>query len=163
MEKILVSACLLGQKVRYHGGDALCDHPVITKWQHERRIIAICPEVSAGLPIPRTACEIIGGDGQDVLASKSQVISHSGINRTYDFISGANNALMLVQKHRIKIAILKANSPSCGNKMIYDGTYTGQKINGQGVTAALLCKHKIKVFNESELNDAIEYLHLIEQ
>lgn len=157
MEKILISGCLLGQKVRYHGSDALCNHPAIAEWIKENIIISICPEVSAGLPVPRPSCEIVGGDGYDVLRGIAKVISHLKIDRTAAFILGANNALNLVKKHKIKIAILKNHSPSCGNN-IYDGTYSGKIIKGFGTTAALLQKNSVRVFNESEIDDAVEYL-----
>lgn len=162
MEKILVSGCILGHKVRYHGGDALCDNNVLSDWQKEGRIVSICPEVSAGLPIPRPSSEIVNGTGADVLNMKARVITHTGIDRTNAFIAGAQNALKLAKQFNIKIAILKKNSPSCGNTTIYDGSYSGQIRAGAGVTAQLLQDHGIRVFNESELADAAEYLKQIE-
>lgn len=162
MQKILISSCLIGQKVRYHGKDAFYDSNIISKWINERRIIAICPEVSAGLPIPRPSCEIIGGDGHDVIKGKARVLSNTNIDRTDYFIQGAHNALSLVKKHNIRIAILKSNSPSCGNKNIYDGTHSGNIIAGSGTTAALLLENGIQVFNEFELNEAFLYLKIIE-
>ena len=162
MEKILISGCLIGQKVRYHGGDAFCNSLIIDQWQNEGRVISICPEVSAGLLIPRPSSEIVGGTGDDVLENKAQVITHTGINRTNAFIIGANNALSIAQKHHIRIALLKKNSPSCGNTTIYDGSYSGQLINGSGVTAALLKKNGIEVFNESQLTDAVQYLKYLD-
>lgn len=107
MEKILVSACLIGQKVRYHGGDALFNDPILEKWIFEGRIISICPEVSANLSIPRPSSEIIGGNGVDVLKGKAKVLTNTGIDRTKEFIQGAKIALALAQKHNIKIAVLK--------------------------------------------------------
>ena len=162
MEKVLMSGCLIGQKVRYHGGDALYEHPIIAVWAQEGRIISICPEVSAGLPVPRPPCEIVGGDGRDVLVGAAKVISHTGIERTEAFILGANNALNLVKKHNIKIAILKSKSPSCGNTSIYDGTYSGKVKEGSGITAALLQENGIRVFNESEIDSAVQYLSTID-
>ena len=159
MEKILVSGCLMGQKVRYHGGDEFCDSPIIKKWQMEGRIIALCPEVSAGLPIPRPSSEIVGGTGIDVIQGKARVITRTGIDRTTAFIQGANNALAITKKHQIKMAVLKRNSPSCGNTTIYDGQYSGQLIDGSGVTAAMLQMNGVKVFNELELNEAVLFLN----
>lgn len=144
MEKILVSACLIGQKVRYHGGDALSSSQIINAWQKEGRIVSICPEVSAGLPVPRPSSEIVGGTGKDVLEGQAKVLSHTGIDRTEAFITGAKNALNLAKKFHIKMAILKSNSPSCGNTTIYDGSYKGIKIEGSGVTAELLKKMAFK-------------------
>ena len=162
MEKILISSCLIGHKVRYHGKDAMCSNSNITQWIKDKRIIMVCPEVSAGLPIPRPPCEIIGGDGHDVIVGKARVISNSNIDRTDAFIRGAYNALKLVEMHKIRIAILKSNSPSCGNKNIYDGSHSGKIVNGSGVTAALLQEHGVQVFNDFEINEAAEYLKTIE-
>lgn len=164
MQKILVSACLMGCKVRYHGGDALCHHNLLEIWENEGRLIKICPEVSAGLSVPRTPSEIIGnGGGISVLAGYAKVVSHDGVDKTDEFLAGANYALKLAEENNIKIAILKANSPSCGNKRIYDGSYSGNLIFGMGTTAALLTQHGIKVFNETEINEVQEYLLMLEK
>ncbi len=163
MQKILISGCLIGQKVRYHGKDALCQHGILDKWQQEGRLVAVCPEVSAGLPVPRPSSEIVGsGGGQAVLAGKARVITHNGIDRTEAFILGANKALQVATEHHIKIAILKSNSPSCGNNTIYDGTYTGKTIAGTGTTAALLSQNGLTVFNENQLHEAETFLFKLE-
>ena len=162
MEKILISGCLLGQKVRYHGGDAFCDNPIIKKWQEEGRVVTICPEVSAGLSVPRESSEIVGGAGIDVLRKSAKVLSCTGFDKTEDFIKGAKNALDVALKYNIKIAILKRNSPSCGNTTIYDGTFSGKITVGSGVTAAMLTENAIRVFNDGELNEALEYLNNLE-
>jgi len=154
MEKILISGCLVGQQVRYHGKDALCKEALLSKWQDEGRLVPICPEVSAGLPVPRPSCEIVGrGGGKAVLRGNAKVMSHNGIDRTEAFISGARNALALAKKWNIHIAILKTNSPSCGNNSIYDGTYSGRVIPGSGVTAALLAENGVAIFNEKQLTE----------
>lgn len=162
MIKILFSGCLLGELVKYHGGSAFCDNPIIEKWKSEGRIVSICPEVSAGLPVPRPSSEIIGGSGVDVLKNNAQVFSHTGINRTEAFIIGAKNTLEIVNLHKIRIAILKSKSPSCGNNQIYDGTYSGTIISGSGVTAALLIQNNVRIFNENELESADAYLKILE-
>ena len=162
MEKILISGCLLGQKVRYHGGDAFCDAPILEKWQQEGRLVSVCPEVSAGLPVPRESSEIVGGTGIDVLRKSAKVLSHTGFDKTEAFIKGAKHALTIALKHNIKIAILKKNSPSCGSTTIYDGTFSGKITDGSGVTAALLAENGIRVFNDDQLNEALEYLTRLE-
>lgn len=162
MEKILISGCLLGQKVRYHGGDAFCDNPIIKKWQEEGRLVAVCPEVSAGLSIPRESSEIVGGTGIDVLRRSAKVLSHTGLDKTEAFIKGAKHALTTASKYNIKIAILKKGSPSCGNTTIYDGTFSGKITTGSGVTAALLVENGIQVFNDDQIVEAHEYLRAIE-
>ena len=79
MEKVLVSACLLGEKVKYHGGDARCENPILKKWEQEGRIIPVCPEVIAGLPTPRAPAEIEAGfDGLDVLEKRARVLEYTG-------------------------------------------------------------------------------------
>lgn len=163
MEKILISACLLGEKVRYHGGDAIIQHSLLEQWQKEGRIISLCPEVSAGFPTPRPPSEIIGsGGGQSVLDQKAKVMKRDGSDYSSLFIQGAQNALSLVQKHSIKVAVLKEGSPSCGSAQIYDGSFTGKKMEGQGVTAALLSSHGIAVFSEFQLESVQKFLDRLE-
>lgn len=163
MEKILISKCLLGEKVNYLGKDSLCMHPLLKKWEAEGRLVSICPEVQGGLPIPRPAAEISGaGGGEAVLNKLAYVKTNQGADVTDVFIKGAEAALKLAQKHNIKIAILKARSPSCGSDMIYDGSFTNKKISGVGVTTALLNRYNIRVFTEEQLEEAEKYLTNIE-
>jgi uncharacterized protein YbbK (DUF523 family) len=163
VEKILISGCLVGLKVRYHGGDALCNSQIVDKWVKEGRIISICPEVSAGLPIPRPSSEIIHGTAIDVLNGNAKVLTHTGIDRTDAFIKGAFKALSLAKKFNIKIAVFKKDSPSCGNTTVYDGSFSGKIIPGSGVTAQLLNDNGIRVFNELELNEAEIYIRSLER
>lgn len=163
MQKILISGCLVGLKVRYHGGDALCHSSILDRWKQENKLVVICPEVAGGLPVPRPPCEIIGkGGGSAVLAGKAIVMSHNALDRTDAFLAGAYKALLLAKKHDIKIAILKSNSPSCGNNSIYDGTYSGVIIPGIGTTAALLSQNNITVFNENQISEAESFLLQLE-
>lgn len=157
-EKILISGCLMGLKVRYHGGDAYCNSQIFDAWKEEGRIVLICPEVSAGLPIPRPPSEIINGTAKQVFSREARVLTNNNIDRSDAFIQGALTALSLVKKHNIKLAVLKRNSPSCGNKTIHDGSFTGNIIPGAGVTAQLLIDNNVKVFNELEISDANEFL-----
>lgn len=155
--KVLVSRCLLGHRVRYDGG-ASGPYPQLAQWQAEGRVIALCPEVAGGLPTPRAPAEIPGGQGIAVLDGTAPVMTSDGQDVTKAFVSGARQALALVQQHGIRIAILKANSPSCGNLLTYDGSFSGIKVEGQGVTAALLSRAGIQVFSELELDAAAEAL-----
>lgn len=157
MEKILVSRCLLGHKVRYDG-EASGPFDPLMAWQAEGRVVAICPEVAGGLPTPRPSAEILGGQGIDVWEGHAQVLTAEGEDVSAAFLDGARQALALVQRHHIRIAILKANSPSCGNLLTYDGTFTGVKVRGEGVTAALLKRHGVQVFSEFELPEAAQAL-----
>ena len=158
--KVLVSRCLLGHRVRYDGG-ASGPYAQLAQWQAEGRVIALCPEVAGGLPTPRAAAEIPGGQGVEVLAGKAAVITTEGEDVTEAFVSGAHQALALVERHGIRLAILKANSPSCGNRLTYDGSFSGTKVEGQGVTAALLTRAGVQVFSELELEEAAKALGVL--
>ncbi|GAA5135951.1 DUF523 domain-containing protein [Thalassotalea piscium] len=144
MNKILVSACLLGEKVRYDGNCQRQHHIKLAVWQQQGRIISICPEVSGGLSIPREPAE---------MQTDGRIITQQRIDVTNEFISGANKALLLCKKYQIRYALLKESSPSCGSNSVYDGTFSGQKIEGMGVTAKLLQAHGIKVFSEQQINE----------
>jgi uncharacterized protein YbbK (DUF523 family) len=151
MEKVLVSACLLGNKVRYNGSN-LSIHAEMVNWLNEHvEIIPCCPEVSAGLPIPRAPAEIQFGQGIDVIHHQAKVMGNDGIDVTSQFIQGAQNALSLCQTQGIRFAVLAESSPSCGSNTIYNGAFRGVKIPGQGVTAALLEHNGIHVFSQHTL------------
>lgn len=96
-----------------------------------------------------------------MLAGKAAVITTEGEDVTEAFVSGARQALALVERHGIRLAILKANSPSCGNRLTYDGSFSGVKVEGQGVTAALLTRAGVQVFSELELEEAAKALGIL--
>ncbi|MBU1330163.1 MAG: DUF523 domain-containing protein [Gammaproteobacteria bacterium] len=162
MEKILVSRCLLGHPVRYDGG-AHGPFDLLQRWQTEGRVVALCPEVAGGLPTPRPAAEIDGGQGGQVLDGQVRVRGIDGEDVTAAFVAGAEQALVLVQRHGIRIALLKARSPSCGNLENYDGSFSGTKVAGEGVTAAALRRAGVQVFNEEELAAAQAALRELER
>ena len=157
MQKILVSACLLGEKVRYDGGDCR-QSGLLEQWQGEGRLISICPEVAGGLPIPRPPAEIVSGCANAILCGDGSVQRNNGVDVTDAFVDGAERALALCIKHQIRFAILKEGSPSCGSSKINDGTFSGIKIKGEGVTASLLKRHGITVFSESEVEQLVARL-----
>ncbi|HSL22648.1 MAG TPA: DUF523 domain-containing protein [Vicinamibacterales bacterium] len=156
--KVLVSSCLLGEKVRYHGGDAALDHPVLERWRREGRIVPVCPEVGGGLPTPRPPAEIQGGGGADVLSQAAFVRRRDGVDVTDQFRRGAEAAVALAREHGISVAVLKDLSPSCGTTTLYDGSFSGGHVAGQGVTAAALQQAGVRVFSERELDKADEAL-----
>ncbi|WP_108651645.1 DUF523 domain-containing protein [Dongshaea marina] len=159
MEKILISACLMGDKVRYDGGDKQLSHPLIKQLRQQQRLIPCCPEVAAGLPIPRPPCEISGvGGGSGVLDQQDRIITREHDDYTQAFIQGALMALALCQQYGIRFAILTENSPSCGSGTIYDGSFCGNKVPGSGVTTALLIKHGVRVFNQYQLDQLQQLL-----
>lgn len=157
LPKVLVSACLLGQPVRYDGRAS--GHPdLLQAWQREGRVVPLCPEVAGGLPTPRPPAEIPGGQGGAVLDGEAQVVTIVGEDVSAAFLAGGRLALELVRRHGIRVAVLKSGSPSCGNRLVYDGTFSGSKISGEGVTAALLRREGVLVFSELELDEAAKAL-----
>ncbi|MFL6180601.1 MAG: DUF523 domain-containing protein [Actinomycetes bacterium] len=159
MHKVLVSACLLGAKVRYHGGDARSEHPVLQRWQQEGRLVVVCPERDGGLPTPRPPAEIVGDDGgRGVLKTLALVRTREGADVTTAFVHGAGEALATARAQDIRVAVLKDGSPSCGTTFTYDGTFTGTRRPVPGVTAALLEEHGIRVFSDRELDEADVFL-----
>jgi len=144
----IVSACLAGINCTYNGKNKL--KRSIRKLVRDGTAVPVCPEVLGGSSIPRESCEISGGDGGRVLAKRAKVRTRSGKDVTGELVSGARKTLLLAKRLGIKRAILKSKSPSCGRGMIYDGTFKGGLRKGDGVTAALLLKHNIKIYNEKD-------------
>lgn len=145
---ILVSACLAGICCKYNGGDN--GIPFIKELVRQGKAIPLCPEQLGGLPTPRLPAEIKGGSAYDVLQGKALVVRKDGADVTENFIRGAREVLKFCQEMGIKRAILKARSPSCGKGLIYDGTFTGKLVEGNGVTAQLLIDSGIEVMTEEE-------------
>lgn len=146
--RVLVSMCLLGVNCRYNG---VPKEDVTVKELLNREditLIPVCPEQLGGLPTPRTPSERKG----------EMVVSSEGEERTEAFTRGAQEALQLAKLYGCEAAILKERSPSCGNKEVYDGSFSGTLMSGEGVTAELLRKNSVKVFGESELSEFIEYI-----
>lgn len=161
MHRILVSRCLLGHRVRYDGG-AHGPYDLLQQWLDEGRVVALCPEVAGGLPTPRPPAEIAGGQGAQVLEGRLPVLTIDGADVTSAFVAGAQQALALVHEHGIRLALLKARSPSCGNLENYDGSFSGVRVAGEGVTAALLRRAGVQVFNEQQLDEARQALQVLE-
>ncbi|WP_252273604.1 DUF523 domain-containing protein [Pseudomonas subflava] len=161
MEKLLVSRCLLGHRVRYDGG-AHGPYDLLQQWQDEGRLVPLCPEVAGGLPTPRPPAEIPGGQGGGVLEGRLPVLTDAGEDVTAAFVAGAEIALRLVRQHGLRVAVFKARSPSCGNTHNYDGSFSGTLVEGEGVTAALLRRHGVRVFNEGQLAEAAAELARLE-
>ncbi|GAB4016037.1 MAG: DUF523 domain-containing protein [Bdellovibrio sp.] len=133
-KKILVSACLVGQKCRYDGGHCSRDH-ILDLSQHFD-IISVCPEEMGGLPTPRESSEI---------QKDNRILTKSGKDVSEEYNRGAALAAQIAQENNIEEAYLKSNSPMCGCDIIYDGTFSGTKIGGDGILTRLLKKMKIKV------------------
>lgn len=143
-EKILVSACLLGENCKYNGGNNRCEE--VLTFVKDKEVIAICPEVMGGLSTPRIPCEIIG----------DKVINKEGEDKTFEYEKGAQIALDLALQNDVKKAILKAKSPSCGVDKIYDGTFSSTLVDGDGVCVRLLKKHGILVYSENDIKEEMK-------
>lgn len=139
MAKYLISACLCGHNCRYDGGHF--DYPALRRLVETGEAIPFCPECEGGLSTPRVPCEIVG----------ERVIAADGRDCTAEYRLGAQKALETCRRYGLTAAILKESSPSCGANRIYDGTHTGHKIPGQGITAALLAANGIELYTEKEL------------
>lgn len=153
MKKILVSECLYGGRiVRYDAEDVTEKNLVFLKWKAEGRLVPICPEVFGGLPIPRPDSQIVG----------NKVQTCSGKDVTFEYEKGAKEALRLSLENEVAFAIMKQDSPSCGSKYIYDGTFTDTKIKGQGLAVEYLRNAGVVVFGEEDIQKAEEYLNSLE-
>ena len=143
MDKLLVSACLLGAPCRYDGKSKADARVQALVGKYE--IVPVCPEQLGGLPTPRDASERQG----------SRVVMRSGRDVTDAYARGAQQALALAQRFGCTAALLKQRSPSCGHGEIYDGTFTGTRVAGDGVTAALLGAHGIRVYGEDDIAELL--------
>lgn len=141
---ILVSACLLGICCRYDG-DSKPNAEVI-KLREKFTLIPICPEVDGGLSTPRTPSERVG----------DRVLMRDGKDVTGNYVAGAKHALERAKSFSCVAALLKARSPSCGSGKIYDGSFSGTLIDGDGVAAQMLKKEKIPVYTEDEIDILLE-------
>ncbi|MBW9056503.1 DUF523 domain-containing protein [Rhizobium mesosinicum] len=157
VSKILVSACLMGHAVRYDGGAKPLAHPAIERWMQEGLVVTICPEMSAGMPVPRPPAEIGDAtDGEDVLAGTGRVVELTGGDVTEEFLRAAENAVRLATDNGCRYALLIDGSPSCGSGFIYDGSFSGSLRAGNGVTAAALKQAGLEVFSDREIDQLIE-------
>ena len=142
-ETLLISACLMGENCKYSGGNNYTAAVEHLKERYE--LIPVCPERDGGLPIPRESSERLG----------EKVVSKSGTDVTEQFVRGAHIALDAARRNGCTAALLKERSPSCGCGAIYDGTFTGTVIEGDGVAAELLKQNGITVYGESRINELL--------
>lgn len=138
-EKLLISACLYGKNTKYSGGNNLISR--LSELEEKYELFLICPEVDGGLSTPRNPSEQLD----------DKVVSNKGVDVTKEFNLGAQIALNVAKKNNIQKALLKESSPSCGTRKIYDGTFSGRKIDGMGVAAKLLKENGIEVYSDLEL------------
>ena len=159
--KILVSSCLLGEDVKYDGtNSSIASNPKVSFSLKElfmdilcdNEIYSFCPEVAGGLGVPRVPAEIVKRDKPFIVENQNAE------DVTINFLLGAKKALDLCKEENIKVALMKANSPSCGNLKIYDGTFSNNLIDSQGLTVKLLKENEIEVFNENQLQELVKYI-----
>ena len=162
MNKVLVSACLIGKNVRYNGRIKHHESNMLAVWKLQGRLVPFCAEVAGGLPVPRPCSEILCHDGSAVLHGHARIMNIKGKDVTQYFVTGAQKTLELASLHKTKLAILKDGSPSCGSTYIYDGSFSGVKKPGKGVTTALLQENNIRVFSEREISKAAKYIKTLE-
>ena len=141
--KLLVSACLMGMRCRYDGGTNTL--PRLAELMDQYTCIPVCPEMFGGLPTPRVPAE----------RRREQIINQKGENVTEAFVQGAAEVLRLAELYDCKMALLKEHSPSCGSGQIYDGTFSGILVPGDGVAAQAMKKHGITVFGESQIEELL--------
>ena len=138
----LVSACLAGVRCRYDG--RCCPNETVARLVARGEAVPVCPEQLAGLPTPRPCCEIDRENGR--------VVSRDGRDLTEAFARGAQRALAIAKAAGVRRAVLKSRSPSCGRGLVYDGSFTGKLISGDGVTAKLLAENGVEIYTENDLD-----------
>ncbi len=138
-KKIVVSACMAGINCKYDGKNN--NNSKILKLLEDDKVILVCPEELGGMSTPRIPSEIV----------KDKVLAKNGVDVTYEFNKGAEEALKIARSVNADTAILQQRSPSCGSKQIYDGTFTGKLISGKGVTTELFEKNGIKVITIDDI------------
>ena len=140
MEKYIVSACLVGMNTKYNGGNN--KNEKLLEFLKDKEYITVCPEVKGGLSTPRSPSEIVD----------NKVINKEGIDVSKEFYEGSNKELERVKEFNATVAIMKSKSPSCGKDYIYDGTFSGNIIEGNGIFIRELKKLGIKILTELDFN-----------
>ncbi|MCK6786523.1 DUF523 domain-containing protein [Enterobacter roggenkampii] len=158
MNKILVSACLMGFRVRYNASEKARMNEQLARWQQEQRLVIHCPELAAGMPVPRPPAEIMSADGKDVMHGQARIIENTGQDVTEQYQLAAWLALRTAQESGCSAALLTDGSPTCGSQLIYDGSFGGIHKAGRGVAASLLAEHGIAVFSETQIDELIAWV-----
>lgn len=137
--KVLVSACLLGENCKYNGGNNY--DPAVVDWLRDHEVVPVCPEVLAGMPVPRIPVELRGG----------RAVNKEGADVDAAYRAGVAQAVQRAKAERIELAVLKSRSPTCGVKQIYDGTFSGTLVDGQGLLAQALRENGFRVIDAEDL------------
>ena len=139
MMRILVSACLLGENCKYNGGNNRNER--VLRYAEGHEVVPVCPEVEGGLPCPRKPVEWVG----------DRVLTRDGDDCTAAFCLGVERVLSRTAGEPIDLAILQSRSPTCGVKQIYDGTFTGKRIDGMGALARALHERGIPLMDAEDV------------
>ncbi|MFB4491944.1 DUF523 domain-containing protein [Enterobacter hormaechei subsp. oharae] len=158
INKILVSACLMGLKVRYNGKEKAQMTHQLARWQQEQRLVIHRPELAAGLPVPRPPAEIMLAEGRDVMRGQARIIENTGTDVTGHYQLAAWLALRAAQEAGCTAALLTDGSPTCGTQFIYNGSFSNQRKSGMGVAASLLSEHGIAVFSETQFAELVNWI-----
>ena len=142
MEKVIVSACLIGENCKYNCKNNKNEN--IINFLKDKEVILVCPEVMGGLSTPRLKSEILANE-KDL-----KVINESNEDVTDYFVKGAIKSLKKAIENDVKLAVLKEKSPSCGFRKIYNGNFDGTKVDGSGVFARMLMENNIKILTEED-------------
>lgn len=137
--KVLVSACLVGRNCKYNGGNNFRESVAAFLQGHE--VVEYCPEVMAGMPIPRIPMEIVNG----------RLLDREGNDKTEDMKRALEKAMEEIKKMGIDCAVLQSRSPTCGVRQVYDGTFSGKLISGQGMFARALMDAGIRVLDAEDV------------
>ena len=137
--KILVSACLLGENCKYNGGNNYS--AAVAEYVKDKEVITVCPEVMAGMGIPRTPIEIVDG----------VLMDHNGNNVDAALRAAVAQAMERICNEEIECAILQSRSPTCGVNEVYDGSFSGKLIPGSGVFAQVLCDAGYHVIDAEDI------------
>lgn len=152
MERILVSACLIGWPVRYDGAAKTLHSPILARWAEEGRLVPICPETAAGLPTPRPAAEIAPGiDAAAVVAGGGGIVDARGEDHSAAFREGARIAVATARVRGCRFALMTEGSPSCGVDLVGDGSFSGRRRAGEGVVTRALRDAGIEVFSSVDV------------
>lgn len=143
-KKVAVSACLLGENCKYNGGNN--QNEAVLKFIQGKEVIPVCPEVAGGLSTPRVPVELVHG----------MAVNRDGVNVDKEFRLGVERMLQKLAEEDVEMVILQPRSPSCGTKQIYDGTFTGKLVEGQGMFAKTLIENGYKVLEPEDLKDLIK-------
>jgi len=163
MHRILVSGCLNGRPIRFDSTNVSVESEIWDRWEAERRLVAFCPELAAGFPVPRPPAEIVGSTASEVLQGRGRVEEDNGTDVTDMFVEGARLAAQRAVAEGCVMAVLTDGSPSCGTTYTYDGSFTGGTVEGMGVTARLLRDHGLRVFAEDQVDEADRYLRSLDE